>query len=103
MEIDINEKVKVSDGATADKDRQEKEFKTKQAEARTERIGHAAEIFNKYHVAYASEHNLEPDELVAAVFLENLNCREFYPSRLGGPAGYDQICQQVSDWFQKNK
>jgi len=67
-----------------------------------ERIGSAAENFNKYVKAYATDHALETEELVAAMYLEILNWRKFYPEDLGGVERFDTICKQVNDWFEAN-
>lgn len=70
-----------------------------------ERIGKAAEAFNAMHQAYATDFGLTAEELSAAVYLENLNMREFYPNELGGRKGYDDLCKATWEWFenQKNK
>ena len=92
---------KVNDGAKADPDKQQ--YEQRRAEERTERIARATHAFNKFHIAYARDHNLEPEEVVAAAYLENLNCREFFPPRLGGTKKYDEICSEVLAWFEENK
>jgi hypothetical protein len=97
----MEEPRKVTDGAKADPKKQN--FLGRVDKDREERIGKAAEAFNAYHIAYAKDHNLEPDEVVAAGYLENLNCRSFYPPHLGGIPSYDRICEGVYSWFEANK
>lgn len=68
-----------------------------------ERIGKAAEAFNSYHKAYGTDFSLEPEEIVAAMYLEILNWKEFYPKELGGPKHFDEICKEVWQWFEDHK
>jgi len=82
---------------------QEERFTKHRENEAWERIGKAAQDFNKYHQAYATDHNLSPEELVAATYLENLNMRYFYPEDLGGPDHYDTLCKSVWEWFEENK
>lgn len=102
MEV-IKKATKINDGNSADNKKQQETFTKEQEKAREERIGKAAQAFNKYHLAYANDYNLETEEVVAAAFLENLNCREFFPKRLGGKEGYDKICKEIAAWFEQNK
>lgn len=90
-------------GQTAKNQPQQERFAQEQEKAAWERIGYAAEAFNRYHKAYGTDSGLSQEELVAAAYLENLNLREFYPPELGGPEGYDKICKEVWEWFEKNK
>lgn len=71
--------------------------------ASEERIGAAAEAFNKFHKAYATDFNLREEELIAAMYLEVLNWQEFYPDELGGKERFKEICDQTWKWFEKNK
>ncbi len=68
-----------------------------------ERIGAAAENFNKYVKVYGTDHALEAEEIISAMYLEILNWREFYPKDLGGIERFDQVCKLVNDWFQEHK
>lgn len=95
--------VKVNDGAAADREKQEKKLEQDAYDAKIERIGMAAEAFNRYHKAYGTDHHLEPEELIAGIHLELLNCREFYPKELGGKATFDAICDETHKWFEENK
>jgi hypothetical protein len=68
-----------------------------------ERIGKATEAFNAMHQAYATDFGLTAEELSAAVYLENLNMREFFPAELGGLKGYDELCKATWAWFEEQK
>lgn len=91
------------DGQSVDIERSNKILAEAKEKAAWERIGKAAESFNAMHQAYATDYGLTEEELSAAVYLENVNMREFYPERLGGPKGYDDLCKATWDWFQKQK
>ena len=90
-------------GSSADKEKQQKILAEASAKAKTERIGKAAEYFNAMHKAYARDYALSEDEVVAAMFLENLNCREYYPEEHGGTEEFDRITTDVLAWFDENK
>ena len=92
-----------SAGSVNDEKRQAELLAKKAAEDRQTRIAEAAESFNKYHKLYSQDHHLSPDETAAALFLENLNFREFWPESLGGIEEYDRITREVYDWFEANK
>jgi hypothetical protein len=64
------------------------------------RVGACTDSLNKYLGLYAKEHNLSPEEIIAAVYLENINNREFFPD---GIEKFNRICEDVWNWFQKNK
>lgn len=64
------------------------------------RVGECTQSLNKFLEIYANDHDLSPEEVMAAVYLENLNNREFYP---GGTEKYDTICKDIWAWFQENK
>lgn len=68
-----------------------------------QRVGAAAEAYNKFHRIYATDHQLTSEEEAAAVYLEVLNIRTFYPKEIGGPERYDALCKMVWEWFEKNK
>lgn len=90
-------------GQSVDMSRSKKVFVEAQETAWWERVGKAAESFNAMHQAYALDYHLTPEEIAAAVYLENLNMREFYPADLGGLKGYDELCKAVWAWFEKQK
>lgn len=94
---------KISDGASADVDKQQKALNEEKQKAHEERVGKAAEKFNEYHKAYATDYALTEEELVKAVYLELLNLKEFYPKDLGGPKRVDELCEEVWAWFEENK
>ena len=88
-------------GGTADRDKQNKVLAEKSREAHEERVGKAAEAFNSYHKLYASDHALDAEEVVKAVYLELLNLKEFYPENMGGTKRVDEICSETYEWFKK--
>jgi len=94
---------KFSDGATANIDKQQQKLDEEKKKAHEDRVGKAAEKFNKFHKAYAMDHGITGEEIVKAAYLELLNLKEFYPSELGGPARVDELCGEVYTWFEKNK
>jgi hypothetical protein len=63
------------------------------------RVGACTEAVNSFIKLYGQDHALSPEELVAAIYLENCNNRHFFP---GGIAKFDKICQDVWTWFQEN-
>lgn len=89
------------DGSKADESKQQAAFNKENLKAHEERIGNAAESFNSFHKAYATDHNLTEEELVKAVYLELLNLKEFYPEELGGETRFDELCTQSHRWFQE--
>lgn len=95
--------VKVSNGSQANAEKQTKVLMEAAVKASHERIGLAAEAFNKMHKAYATDYALEVDELIKAMYLEILNWKEFFPKDLGGPAQFDVYCKEIYDWFVMNK
>jgi len=82
---------------------QQERFVEHSEEAAWLRIGKAAHAFNEFHKAYATDHGLTHEELIAATYLENLNMKFFYPEELGGPERYDEQCKKVFEWFIENK
>ena len=82
---------------------QEERLMEHSEEAAWTRIGKAAHAFNEFHKAYATDHGLTHEELVAAIYLENLNMKFFYPEEQGGPERYDEQCKKVYVWFMDNK
>ena len=91
------------DGQKADTDKQQQALEEKSTEAMWNRVAAATDNFNRYHKAYATDHNLTEEELGMAIYLEVLNWKEFYPRELGGPERYDELCKAVWDWFQAHK
>jgi hypothetical protein len=94
---------KFSSGSKADTTRQQKTLEEEARKAREHRIGTAAEAHNNYVKAYATDHNMELEEIVAAMHLDMLNWREFYPKEEGGTKRYDEICDNTYLWFEENK
>ena len=94
---------KFSDGSSAQQKKQEALLQEEAAKASWDRIGKAAESFNKMHKAYGTDFNLEAEEVVKAMYLEILNWREFYPRAMGGPERFDALCKEVFGWFEENK
>jgi thymidine phosphorylase len=90
-----------SKGASVDINKQKKILIENMEKAAQERIGNAAEAFNKYHLAYAKDHGLDIDELISAIYLEMLNCRQFHPAEHGGTPAFDKTCENVYVWFQE--
>ncbi len=87
-------------GGDADRDKQNQVLAEESKKAHEERIGEAAEAFNGYHKLYASDHSLDHEELVKAVYLELLNLKEFYPPHMGGSKRVDEICTETYEWFK---
>lgn len=90
-------------GKSVNVDRSNKVFIEAQETAWWERVGKAAEAFNAMHLAYANDFRLTAEEISAAVYLENLNMREFFPENIGGAKGYDDLCKAVWHWFEQQK
>lgn len=67
------------------------------------RVGEATEYFNRVHKLYATDQGLSVEEFAKALYLELLNCKEFFPKDLGGPRKFDEYCKAAYDWFQANK
>ena len=88
-------------GSTADAGKQQVAFDEEALKAHEERIGKAAEVFNGFHKAYATDNALTEEELVKGVYLELLNLKEFYPTELGGEERFDELCKQTHQWFQE--
>ncbi len=87
-------------GGTADRDKQNKILAAESMKAHEERVGQAAESFNKFHKLYASDHSLDAEEVVKGVYLELLNLKEFYPDHMGGKKRVDEICTETFEWFK---
>ena len=64
------------------------------------RVGACTDYINSSLKFYVDDHALSTEEVIAAVYLENLNHREYYPD---GTEKYDKICKDVYNWFQANK
>ena len=92
-----------TEGKSVDMAKSQKVFLDAQETAWWERVGKATEAYNAMHQSYATDYHLAPEEVAAAVYLENLNMREFYPAELGGMKGYDDLCKAVWTWFEQQK
>jgi hypothetical protein len=90
-------------GKSVDLAKSKKIFTETQETSWWERVGKTAEAFNRMHLAYANDYQLDPEEIAAAVYLENLNMREFYPTNLGGLKSYDELCVATWKWFEEQK
>jgi len=66
------------------------------------RVGACTEALNRFLKVYASDHGLEIEEIIAAVYLENCNNRFFYPEERGGKKRFDKITEEVWAWFKEN-
>ena len=66
------------------------------------RVGQCTEELNKFLRVMARDKGLEPEEVIAAVYLENCNNRFYYPEEKGGKKRFDQITSEVWDWFKEN-
>ena len=64
------------------------------------RVGSCTQSLNQFLRAYARDYSLSQEEVIAAVYLENLNNRTFYEK---GAVPFDEICKDVFDWFEENK
>ena len=87
-------KVKLSDEKAQDR------LQHAQEEDFFARVGACTEALNTFLKIYTNDHNLSHEEVMAAIYLENLNNREYYPE---GAEKYDNICKDVHAWFQSNK
>jgi len=68
------------------------------------RVGHCTEALHKFLKTYIIDYGLTQEEAIAAVYLMNINNREFAPEKTTNwKEHYDSICQMVWDWFQKHK
>ena len=92
-----------SDGAKADIERQQKTLNEESVKAKMERVADCAEALNSYLKAYATDHTLDLDEMAAAMHLDQLNWREYWPEDHGGPEAFDLICDETYRWFEENK
>jgi hypothetical protein len=90
-------------GGTADQTKAEAARAKVEEASFWKRVGHATEAYNSFHKIYATDHELTPEEEAAAVYLDLLNIREFFPKELGGTERYDELCKVVWTWFEQNK
>lgn len=68
------------------------------------RVGHCTESLHKFLKAYSVDYGLEMEEALAAVYLMNINNREFAPEGVTNwTEYYDALCVDVWNWFKKNK
>ena len=63
-------------------------------------VGHCTDSLNQFLRAYGRDYGLSQEEIIAAVYLENLNNREFYEK---GTGSFDEVCKDTYTWFQENK
>lgn len=89
------------EGSKADVSKQQVVFDAEALKAHEARVGNAAEAFNGFHKAYATDHTLTEEELVKGIYLELLNLKEFYPKELGGEERFDELCSQTHRWFKE--
>ena len=64
------------------------------------RVGACTAALNRFLEIYRNDHELSDPEIVAAVYLENINNRTYFPE---GVKQYDKICSDVWDWFQAHR
>jgi len=82
----------------------EKGLKNARADDFFIRIGHCTEALHKFLKAYIVDYGLTQEEAIAAVYLMNINNREFAPDGTENWGEYyDGVCKHVWDWFQKHK
>jgi hypothetical protein len=68
------------------------------------RIGHCTAALHKFLKAYIIDYGLTQEEAIAAVYLMNINNREFSPEGTENWQEYfDGICKGVWDWFCEHK
>jgi hypothetical protein len=68
------------------------------------RIGHCTEALHKFLKAYIIDYGLTQEEAIAAVYLMNINNREFPPEGAENWSEYyDDVCKRVWDWFVEHK
>jgi len=90
-------------GKTHNEEKAAKIFDKAVTESTWIRVAKAAESFNKFHRAYATENGLTEEEFAAAVYLENLNMRTYFPANLGGAQYYDKICKLTWEEFERKR
>lgn len=67
------------------------------------RVGHCTEALHRFLKTYIADYGLTQEEAIAAVYLMNINNREFAPEDAKNwKEYYDSICQVVWDWFQEH-
>lgn len=68
------------------------------------RVGHCTAALHKFLKAYIIDYGLTQEEAIAAVYLMNINNREFPPADAENwKEYYDGVCKHVWDWFQEHK
>lgn len=68
------------------------------------RVGQCTEALHKFLKAYIVDYGLTQEEAIAAVYLMNINNREFVPEGVTNWGEYyDGVCRHVWEWFQKHK
>lgn len=88
------------EGQKANMDKAQAALSKEQDKSFFVRVGKCTTDLNKFLQIYARDWDLTKEEVVAAVYLENINNRHFFP---GGPTKFDELCKAVWDWFQDNK
>lgn len=64
------------------------------------RVGKCTEALNKYLRMYSKDHGLKPEEVAAAVYLENCNNKYFFPEDQGGTEKFDSITKEIWYYFR---
>jgi len=90
-------------GQTQNEEKAARAFDKAVKESTWIRVSRAAEAFNKMHRAYQAEEQLTIEEFTAAVYLEILNMRAFFPERYGGADHHDMICKKTWEYFEKKR
>jgi len=90
-------------GQQQDEDKASRAFDRAVKDSTWIRVSRAAEAFNKMHRAYQAEEQLTVEEFTAAVYLEILNMRTFFPENLGGSAYHDKICKLTWEYFERKR
>ncbi len=68
------------------------------------RVGHCTAAMHKFLKAYSIDYGLAQEEAIAAVYLMNINNREFAPDDAENwKEYYDDLCKHVWDWFVEHK
>lgn len=68
------------------------------------RVGHCTAALHKFLKAYIIDYGLTQEEAIAAVYLMNINNREFAPDDAENwKEYYDGVCKHVWDWFNEHK
>ena len=90
------------EGQTQDPEKASRAMAEAQEKDFFKRVGQCTEAMNKFLKVYANDYGLDPEEIIAAVYLENCNNRFFYPEDKGGKERFDKITGEVWAWFKEN-